>query len=77
MRVGIDEPGADDLAGRIDLQGCLSAVYLAEGGDPAVLDPDTASVERVATAVNDSSVLDQDIEFHGLFPHLSIRPYRL
>ena len=67
MAVRVDEPGADDLAGRVDhaVRG-RGGTEPADVGDLAALDRDVAEVRRAARAVGDPAVPDQDVE-HGRY----------
>ena len=68
VAVRVDEPGADDLAGRVDhaVRG-RGRAEPADVGDLAALDRDVAEVRRAAGAVGDPAVPDQDVEHDVYF----------
>ncbi len=68
VAVRVDEPRADDLAGRVDdAVGGRRRAEPADVGDPAALDRDVAEERRAAGAVRDPAVPDQDVEHGGYF----------
>ena len=68
VAVRIDEPGADDLAGRVDhALGAGVARQAPDLDDPVALDRDVAEERRAARAVRDPAVPDQDVETTSYF----------
>ena len=63
MAVRVDEPGADDLAGRVDHAiGGRRRTEPADVSDLAALDGDVAEIGRAARAVGDPAATDEDVE---------------
>jgi hypothetical protein len=62
--VGVDEAGADDLAGRVDDLLGGGGADAADGRDAVAADSDVGVDPRQPRPVHDSAVADEDVE-HG------------
>ncbi len=66
VRVHVDEAGGQRQALRLEGLGARRAAQPPDGGDAVADDPDIGADPRVAVAVEDAGVADQDVEAIGL-----------
>ena len=62
VAVDVDEAGGDEQPTRVDVRGRRRGGKVANRGDEAVADTDIAVVARIAAAVDDGAVADDDVE---------------
>ena len=62
MRVNVDESGHHVLTGGVDHSRGSGALELADGRDAPVQDPDIGGEPRIAGAVHDTAVQNQQVK---------------